>query len=136
MTPEQPPTKWARLDFLREFRIGLDRVAELAQWRVRESAAGGFEVATGERYENRLPQLLRLKRVADAANAADDAAYRTFDGWEPQDRYGSADMRARVETLREVVEPTSATDAWTSFRLRLSTMRDAETAATSGTSSG
>jgi hypothetical protein len=126
MTPEQPASKWARLDFPPEFRIGLDRVAELAHWRVRESSAGGFEVAADERYENRLPQLLRLKRVADAANAADDAAYRTFDGWEPQDRYGSADIRARVEALREVVEPTSATDAWTSFRLRMSTMRDEE----------
>jgi hypothetical protein len=119
------PSKWARLEFPEQFRIGLEGVARLADWHIRRTH-GGVEVATRERYENVPSALLQLRRIADASNATDPVAYAPFTSWPPQDRIQNPEIRSKIDSLREVNAPESATDAWVAFRLQFSTIRDAE----------
>jgi hypothetical protein len=123
------PTKWAKLEVPDQFQIGLKGLAQLARWQLRRAEGGGFEVASQERYESRVPDLLRLERLADSRNAADPAAYDKFGRWQPHDTLGTAELRSRVASMREVTNPQSPTDAWVSFRLQFSTIGDGELAA-------
>lgn len=121
-------SKWARLDFPPQFRIGLEGLAELAEWEVRRR--GDFiEVATRERYQGSPSRITDIIRVADSANATERARYESFLAWTGQDEFGSEQVRELVQNLREVSAPSSATDAWVSFRLQFSTIPDAQVGA-------
>jgi hypothetical protein len=121
----QRPTKWAKIELPIEFKIGLEGMAKLANWRIRRTA-GGFEVATEERYKNRSPDLLRLERIADSTNSSDAAAYDKFRSWLPQDGLATSELRSKVAQMKEVTNPESSTEAWVNFRMRFSTMPDRE----------
>jgi hypothetical protein len=127
MTRVDRPTKWAKLELPVQFQIGLKRLAQLAHWQVRR-ADGGFEVASQERYESRAPDLLRLERLVDRTNATDPTAYDKFASWLPQDGLGTAELRSKIASMREVMEPKSSTDAWVAFRLQFETIGDRELA--------
>lgn len=118
-------TDWARLEFPDRFRVGLDRLAELAEWQVRHDGSDVF-VAAREAYRRQPPRLIRLARVVRAADAESARPYEAFGRWLPQDEWRSEDVAARVQALREIQEPASITDAFVSFRLQFMTIHDRE----------
>ena len=126
MPGEPTPNKWVRIDLPPEFRIGIVRFAELCGWRTRVSGDGSVMVVTEERYRNSRPRLLRLTRVADAANAHARPAYERFAGWHRQDAYGGPELLSQVQALREVRAPADVVDGWVAFRLQFMTMPDSD----------
>lgn len=127
MTKRSEPNKWAGLDFPPQFRVGIERFALDAGWRVKVRE-GATYVAAEERYTNTRPQLLRLVKIADAHSANNPSVYERFNSWHKQDQYGSEDLRARVAQLREIQDPQDNADAWVSFRLQFMAMPDADVA--------
>ncbi len=127
MTKRAEPNKWARLDFPPQFRVGIERFAKDAGWRIKFKD-GATYVASDERYTGTRPRLLRLAKIADAQSAGNPNVYEPFNSWHRQDQYGSEDLRAQVAQLREIQDPQDNADAWVSFRLQFMTMPDADVA--------
>lgn len=125
VAPRPEPNKWARLEFPDEFRLGMERFAELAGWRVRRTT-GQLRVTTQERYEGVTPQLIRLRRIADQGSADDPRQYEPFRNWIPQADFAPAGILGQVLSLPEVKAPANVVDAWLAFRLQFMAMPDAD----------
>jgi hypothetical protein len=123
-TRSRDSAKWVRLAVPSEFHIGIEGMAENARWRVRRDGNETF-VATEERYENRAPNLLRLRPIADTHKSSRDA-YESLRRWRSQDEFHQAALAERVRQLSEVKNPTSPGDLLIAFRLLIQTAREAE----------
>lgn len=125
MSQRQPGNKWTSISVPPQFRLGLEGIAKSCDWVVRQRD-GVLQVAAAERYWDRVPQFLTLNLIADNTNADDPHAYASLGRWPRQDQYLGPTVTDRIKEVREVKDPKSAKDSWTSFRLQFATLPDRE----------